>query len=164
MRHFSWTYNFKDDLKECRCLCCNKDCQQVWQKLNKFSNHNYNKFVLLFQKGVYPNEYMHNWEKFNETSLSEKVDVFENFRNMCFKIYELDPEKLLPAAGLAWKAALKQTKAKLDLLTDVYRLLMVEKGIRGGNVTLFIDMQKIIKNTWKIIIKIKSCHMFNIGM
>ena len=29
------------------------------------------------------------------------VDVFENFRNMCFKIYELDPEKLLPAAGLA---------------------------------------------------------------
>ena len=71
---------------------------------------------------------------------------------------------MLPAAGLAWKAALKQTKAKLDLLTDVYRLLMVEKGIRGGNVTLFIDMQKIIKNTWKIIIKIKSCHMFNIGM
>ena len=27
---------------------------------------------------------------------------------------------------------LKKTKAKLDLLTDIYMLLMVEKGIRGG--------------------------------
>ena len=53
---------------------------------------------------------------------------------MCLKIYELDPEKflmkLLP--GLAWHAALKKTKVKLHLLTDIGLLLMVEKGIRGG--------------------------------
>ena len=59
-------------------------------------------------------------------------DVFENFRNMCLEIYELDPAKFLSAPGLAWQAALKKTKVKLDLLTDIDMLLMVEKGIRGG--------------------------------
>ena len=48
------------------------------------------------------------------------------------KIYELDPAKFLSAPGLAWQAALKKTKVKLDLLTDINMLLMVEKGLRGG--------------------------------
>ena len=60
------------------------------------------------------------------------ADVFENFRNMCLKIYEVDPAKFLSAPGLAWQAALKKTKVKLDLLSDVNMLLMVEKSIRGG--------------------------------
>ena len=60
------------------------------------------------------------------------ADVLENFRNICIKIYELDPAKLLSVPGLAWQAALKKTKSKLDLLTDIYMLLMAEKGIRGG--------------------------------
>ena len=51
---------------------------------------------------------------------------------MCLKIYELDPAKFLSAPGLARQAALKKTKVKLDLLTDIDMLLMVEKGIRGG--------------------------------
>ena len=55
------------------------------------------------------------------------VDVFENFRNMCFKIYESDPAKFFPAPGLAWYAAFKKTKVKLELLTDIDMLLMVEK-------------------------------------
>ena len=29
------------------------------------------------------------------------ADVFENFRNMCLEIYELDPAKFLSAPGLA---------------------------------------------------------------
>ena len=60
------------------------------------------------------------------------ADVFENFRNKCLEIYELDPEKFLSAQGLAWLAALKKTKVKLDPLTCIDMLLMVEKGIRGG--------------------------------
>ena len=51
---------------------------------------------------------------------------------MCLKIYELDPAKSLSAPRLAWQAALKKTKVKLDLLTDIDMLLMVEKVIRGG--------------------------------
>ena len=38
------------------------------------------------------------------------ADVFENFRKMSLKIYELDPEKFLSAPGVAWQAALKRLK------------------------------------------------------
>ena len=60
------------------------------------------------------------------------ADVFENFRDKCIEIYELDPAHFLSAPGLAWQACLKKTKVKLELLTDIDMLLMVEKGIRGG--------------------------------
>ena len=60
------------------------------------------------------------------------ADVFENFRNKCIEIYELDPVHFLSAPGLAWQACLKKTEAKLELLTNNDMLLMVEKGIRGG--------------------------------
>ena len=51
---------------------------------------------------------------------------------MCLKTCEPDPAKFLSAPGLAWQAALKTTKVKSDLLTDINMLLMVEQGIRGG--------------------------------
>ena len=58
--------------------------------------------------------------------------VFENFRDICIKNYNLDPAHYYTAPGLAWDTALKVTKVKLELLTDINMLLMVEKGIRGG--------------------------------
>ena len=36
------------------------------------------------------------------------ADVFENFRNKCIKIYEVDPAHFLPAPGLAWHVCLKK--------------------------------------------------------
>ena len=57
------------------------------------------------------------------------ADVFENFRNMCIKVYELDPAYFLTAPGLAWQACLKKTYVKLELLINFNMLLMVEKGI-----------------------------------
>ena len=133
----------------------------------------------MLRKGVYPYEYMDNWERFNETSLLSKesfysnlnmedihdidyrndnnvfnkfklnnlgdyhdlyvqsdtlllADVFENFRDMCLKEYELDPAHFLSLPGLAWQACLKETNVELELLTDYDMLLMVEEGIRGG--------------------------------
>ena len=62
-------------------------------------------------------------------SLSE---VFKNSRNKCIEIYELDPAHFLPTPGLVWQACLKKTGIKLELLTDVDTLLMIEKGVRGG--------------------------------
>ena len=59
-------------------------------------------------------------------------DIFENFRNMCLSIYELDPVYFLSAPGLAWQACLKKTGVKLELLTDYDVILMIEKGIMGG--------------------------------
>ena len=60
------------------------------------------------------------------------ADVFNNFRDMCLKAYELDPAHFLSLPGLAWQACLKKTNIELELLTDYDMLLMVEKGIRGG--------------------------------
>ena len=60
------------------------------------------------------------------------ADVFENSRNMYIEIYELDPAHFLSAPGLVWQACLKKTEVKLELLTDVDMLLMIEKGIRVG--------------------------------
>ena len=59
-------------------------------------------------------------------------NVFENFRNKYIEISELDPAHFLSALGLAWKTCLKKTVIRLELLTNVDMLLMVEKGIRGG--------------------------------
>ena len=131
------------------------------------------------QKGVYPYEYMDNWEKFNGISLPEReafyshlnikditdsdymhakricndfgikklgdyhnlyvqsdilllADAFENFQNMCLEIYEFDPAKFLSAPGFTWQVALKKTKVKLDLLTNIDMLLMVKKGVGWG--------------------------------
>ena len=60
------------------------------------------------------------------------ADVFENFRNKCLEVYELDPAHFLSLPGLAWQACFKKTNVKLELLTDYDMLLMVEEGIRGG--------------------------------
>ena len=60
------------------------------------------------------------------------ADVFNNFRDMCIKEYELDPAHFLSLPGLVWQACLKKTNIKLELLTDYDMLVMVEEGIRGG--------------------------------
>ena len=73
--------------------------------------------------------------------------VFKIFTNICFEIHDLDPAKFISASGLAWQAALKKTKVKFDLLTDIDMLLRVEKSIRRGICHSFINMQKLIINT-----------------
>ncbi|KAK3104484.1 hypothetical protein FSP39_003183 [Pinctada imbricata] len=60
------------------------------------------------------------------------ADCFEQFRDMCMKHYKLDPCHFYTSPGLAWAAALKMTKCKLDLLTDPDMYLFFERGIRGG--------------------------------
>ena len=60
------------------------------------------------------------------------ADVFENFRNKCIEIYELDRAHFLSAPELAWQACLKKLEVKPELLTKNDMLLMVEKGITGG--------------------------------
>ena len=69
---------------------------------------------------------------YNEVDVLLLADAFENFRNICIKNYKLDPAHYYTAPGLAWDAALKVTEVKLELLSDIDMLLMVEKGIRGG--------------------------------
>ena len=57
--------------------------------------------------------------------------MFENFGAKCVQIYALDPAPFSSAPVLAWEACLKKTRVKLELLTDIDMLLMVQGGIRG---------------------------------
>ena len=80
-----YTY-FKDDLTACKYFCFNKNCQhkfdKKWIKLffntYRFSNYDNNKFILLFQKCVYPYEYIDDWEKVNEKMSPEKEDFYSH--------------------------------------------------------------------------------------
>lgn len=84
------------------------------------------------------------WQKFNIRTIGEYADlylrvdvcllaiVFENFRETCLKLYNLDPANYYTAPSLSFDAMLKFTKVKLELPTDVDMLLFVERGIRGG--------------------------------
>ena len=67
---------------------------------------------------------------YNQVDVLLLADVFENFRDICIKNYKLDHYYTAP--DLAWDASLKVTDVKLELLSDIDMLLMVEKGIRGG--------------------------------
>ena len=144
----------------------------------KFCDNDLDKFLMLLRKGVYPYEYIDEWDKFKEKVLPGKdslysnltlenisetdyahannvfkkfninnlgeyhdlyvrsdtlllADIFENFRQSCLKIYELDPAHFVSLPGLAWQTCLKKTNVELELLTDYDMLLMVEEGIRG---------------------------------
>ena len=103
-------------------------------------------------QSFYPYEYMDDWENsmkhcylkkkefYSHLNMEDITDVdyahtkrtCKDFRNICLKIYDLAPAKFLSGPGLAWQAALKRTEVKLDLLTDIDMLLMVEKCISGG--------------------------------
>ena len=53
----------------------------------EFSNNDVNKFILILKKGVYPYEYMDEWEKFNETPLPKKEDFYSNLNMEILKIH-----------------------------------------------------------------------------
>ena len=57
------------------------------------------------------------------------ADVFENFRDKCDEIYELDSVHFVSAPGLACQACLKKTKVNLELITDYNMQLMIKKEI-----------------------------------
>ena len=70
-------FNFRDNLIEYKCLCCNKNYQYKFdEKLKEFPNHDNNKVILLLRKAIYSYEYMDDWEKFNETSSPKKEDFY----------------------------------------------------------------------------------------
>ena len=60
------------------------------------------------------------------------ADIFEQFRSVCIENYALDPAHYYTVPGLAWDAALKYTKVKLETLHDIEMHQFIEKGMRGG--------------------------------
>ena len=104
-------------------------------------------FSRLNETHISDEDYVHAqnvWEKFGLKNMGEYhdlylksdilllADVFEEFRSVCLENYQLDPAWYYTSPGLAWDAALKKTRVRLELLTDPDMLLMFEEGIRGG--------------------------------
>ena len=63
-----------------------------------------------------------------------------------------------------WQAALIKTEVKLEILTDIDMLLMIEKDIRGGICHVIYRYAKDNNKYTKIMIEIRSHHISNIGM
>ena len=93
-----------------------KDYKHAWNVWNRFKMKTFKEYH----------------ELYNITDVLLLADVFENFRELCLKIYGLDPVYYFTAPGLAWDACLKITGIELELLSETNMLLMFEKGIRGG--------------------------------
>ena len=76
----------KDEKLLFRCFSCKKNYEKYFNKeLTKrfantynFCDNDLNKFILLLKKGVYPYEYMDNWERFDETSLTNKEPFYSS--------------------------------------------------------------------------------------
>ena len=60
------------------------------------------------------------------------ADVFEEFRRISMRDYDLDPAKFYTLPNMSWQCMLKKTGVELELLTDYDQHLMVENAIRGG--------------------------------
>ena len=59
-------------------------------------------------------------------------DVFEYYRELSMKTYGLDPAHYIGLPSLTWNAGLKETKVKLQNITDPDLFMFFEKMKRGG--------------------------------
>ena len=67
----------------------------------------------------------------NEKDKFIELRFIDSFKFMATSLDSLT-RNLVGADGLAWKACLKKTGVRLEVLTDPDMLLMFERGIRGG--------------------------------
>ena len=67
---YKWNKNYSNKI--------NEKLKKRFKKTFKLSNNNISKFILLLGKGICSYEYMDDWEKFNETSLPEKQEFYNN--------------------------------------------------------------------------------------
>ena len=69
-----------------KCIDCEKEYEKEFNKelLERFANtykfcdNDINKFIMLLQKGVYPYEYIDEWDRFNEKVLPGKDSLYSN--------------------------------------------------------------------------------------
>ena len=94
----------------------NDDNQHAQPVLNEFNINNLGEYHDLYLR----------------TDVILLANMFEAFRDTCLEHYKLDPAHFYTSPELAWKACLRKTRVRSELLTDPDMLLMFERGIRGG--------------------------------
>ena len=125
----------KGNLIKYKCLTCNKDhsnkldekFKKRYKNMFNFSDNDINKFILLLRKGIYPYEYMDDWQKFHETTLPEKEEIYSN----------LNMEDIIDADYMCVKRVCKDSDIKnlgeyhdLYLNTDTLLLADIFKNFR----------------------------------
>ena len=94
------------------------------------------------------------WKEFGIKNLDEHHNFFLQSNKLLLAdvfdlINELDPGLFLSAPKLAWQASLKKTKLKLELLTDIDMLLVVEKEISDGKCQAICkSQQQVHERVW----------------
>ena len=111
-------------------------------------------FFILKDLGGYHDLYV-------RSDVAQLSDVFENFRSLCLKRYDLDPAYFVSTAGLTYEAMLECTKVKLELLTDKDMILMVEKGIGGGLTQVVKKMLRAIISTYQAMTPKERVYSYN---
>ena len=69
-KSFSFNKNYSNKIDE--------ELKKRFNNTSEFSNSNINKFILLLRNGINPCEYIDEKENFNETSLTEKEEFYNN--------------------------------------------------------------------------------------
>ena len=136
------------------------ECMDSMDRFDETTLPNIEKFYSNLQlKHISKDDYKHAkkvWDTFEIKTLGEYhvqadnaqlSDVFESFRSLCLKEYQLDPAYFVSTPSLAYEAMLKITKAKIELFTDIDMVLMTEKGISGG-LTQVIKKDGIANNKY----------------
>ena len=93
-----------------------------WERFNETTLPNKKAFYSRLYQDITDEDYIHAQKVFEELKLKDLgkyhdlyvqsdtlllADAFENFRNKCIEIYELDLDRFLSAPGLAWQTCLK---------------------------------------------------------
>ena len=133
-----------------------------WDKMNSELPCIDKLYSNLNMTGISKEDYEHAvkvWKEFKLNNMGEYHDLylrtdvvllanlFEQFRRVCMDNYGLDPAHFYTAPGLAWKACLKFTGVKLELLKDMDMLLMFEHGIREG-ITQSVHRHAVANNKY----------------
>lgn len=129
-----YPYSYIDSLERLEeQLPINKECWYNELKKEEIKEEDLNHAIRIY------NEYnCNNLKDYTRIYLEVDVyllaEVFENFRKISIKTYNLDPAHYFTTPGFAWDAALMKTRINLELLNDREMIdFFIEKGtMRGG--------------------------------
>ena len=87
--------------------------QQIWNAFNCKTLEDYLKLYLL-------------------SDVCLLADVFQNFRDICYRNYKLDPAYFISAPQLSWNSMFKMLNLELELISDPQMYRLIQPNIRGG--------------------------------